>query len=511
MKIEKEDKMIKLYSESIKENVTSWIEQDIILPDTKPDAIKVVNVTVNPYVTDVEPLSSGVKVTGRLNYFIIYKANDSEMGIRGVLTSSPYSEILNLKNINTDSNITVEPKVKNVIFALPNERKISVKTEVIFRVNASNLTEVPLTQKFVNSNSIQTKIKSDKFNNIIETKCENIVSREDIMLPEENSDFGEILKVTTEIINKEYKQSYNKLLVKGDILLKILYLSTENVNEVKKAELLVPFTSMVEFNNIKDVSEFDIRYNIKDFNVKANSDITSSKTISVDYQIAVCVLMFEKEEISYVDDFYSEDNDLTYDTKNARVVKSFEKIEKNIEIKSSIENAINKDYGVVDYEVDTSYLIVKENDDKMLLEGNLKINVLSENIDSSDVESKVIDIHISERIEIDESQTNNKKVTEIKAENVSISQNKQDLSIKVNLIVCIEIDSIIDVSYAQNIDLEELTSEDLDSMSIYIVKPNDTLWSIAKKYKTNVQKIATINNIENPDVISVGQKLLIIR
>ena len=97
MKIEKEDKMIKLYSESIKENVTSWIEQDIILPDTKPDAIKVVNVTVNPYVTDVEPLSSGVKVTGRLNYFIIYKANDSEMGIRGVLTSSPYSEILNLK------------------------------------------------------------------------------------------------------------------------------------------------------------------------------------------------------------------------------------------------------------------------------------------------------------------------------------------------------------------------------------------------------------------------------
>ena len=44
---------------------------------------------------------------------------------------------------------------------------------------------------------------------------------------------------------------------------------------------------------------------------------------------------------------------------------------------------------------------------------------------------------------------------------------------------------------------------------IYIVKAGDTLYEIAKKYNTNYPKIAKDNNIKNPDLIYVGQKLKI--
>lgn len=43
----------------------------------------------------------------------------------------------------------------------------------------------------------------------------------------------------------------------------------------------------------------------------------------------------------------------------------------------------------------------------------------------------------------------------------------------------------------------------------YIVKKGDTLSSIASKYGTTYQKIAKDNNIKNPNVISIGQKLII--
>lgn len=43
----------------------------------------------------------------------------------------------------------------------------------------------------------------------------------------------------------------------------------------------------------------------------------------------------------------------------------------------------------------------------------------------------------------------------------------------------------------------------------YIVKRGDTLSGIAKKYNTTYQKIAKDNNIKDPNVISVGQKLVI--
>ena len=46
---------------------------------------------------------------------------------------------------------------------------------------------------------------------------------------------------------------------------------------------------------------------------------------------------------------------------------------------------------------------------------------------------------------------------------------------------------------------------------IYMVQPQDTLWKIAKRYRTTVEDILSINEIENPDLIYPGQKLLIIK
>lgn len=43
--------------------------------------------------------------------------------------------------------------------------------------------------------------------------------------------------------------------------------------------------------------------------------------------------------------------------------------------------------------------------------------------------------------------------------------------------------------------------------SIYIVKKGDTLSEIAKQYNTTVSKLVALNNIKNPNLIIVGQKL----
>lgn len=54
--------------------------------------------------------------------------------------------------------------------------------------------------------------------------------------------------------------------------------------------------------------------------------------------------------------------------------------------------------------------------------------------------------------------------------------------------------------------------EDQETETFYTVKRGDTLWGIAKKFYGDGRKypiIAEANNIENPDIIHTGQKLLI--
>ena len=47
-------------------------------------------------------------------------------------------------------------------------------------------------------------------------------------------------------------------------------------------------------------------------------------------------------------------------------------------------------------------------------------------------------------------------------------------------------------------------------MVIYVCKENDTLWHIAKKFKTSMDSIKQTNGIEE-DVLNAGQKLLIVK
>ena len=57
--------------------------------------------------------------------------------------------------------------------------------------------------------------------------------------------------------------------------------------------------------------------------------------------------------------------------------------------------------------------------------------------------------------------------------------------------------------------VNEMLKNNVSQETIYIVKSGDTLSGIAQKYKTSYQKIASDNNIKNPNLIFPGQKLVI--
>ncbi len=70
--------------------------------------------------------------------------------------------------------------------------------------------------------------------------------------------------------------------------------------------------------------------------------------------------------------------------------------------------------------------------------------------------------------------------------------------------------AIIKKAGLNGFDREELTSRaDPERKVVYTVKKGDTLWEIAKKYNTTVEKLAKDNGIKNPNLIYPGQRLVI--
>ena len=67
---------------------------------------------------------------------------------------------------------------------------------------------------------------------------------------------------------------------------------------------------------------------------------------------------------------------------------------------------------------------------------------------------------------------------------------------------------IIDKVEEQPLDMEKVRS--MPGITVYMVKPGDTLWDIAKKFYTTVEEICAGNKLEN-EKIEVSQPLLLIK
>jgi hypothetical protein len=495
----------------IRDSISVWIEQDILVPDTKPDAMKIINVTVNPYVTDIEVMDNKVKVTGKLNYYVIYRTNETNMGTRGLFVSLPYTQVLNVKGIKRDTDVRVKPIVKNVIYSLPNERKIAIKTEIIFKVIGVESTSINLIQRFSPDYKVEVKLNETTFNNLLNNKYNVIASKEDVMIPNENADFYEILKIDPSIINTEYKESYNKIMVKGDILVNLLYLADKQDTEIKKLSLEIPFSGMIELDNITDKSQFSIDFVINDFNIKPNTEMSTTKTMSVDYQIGVYVNMFEQESIAYVDDFYSEEKELKCERSLKRAIRDENVIVKNIDVKETLNNILPDNSKLIDYTIDTSYIVLKQIGSNVNVEGNIKIGALVQNLDTLEIENKSVDVLVNEEFTLEDIKPDTNISLDIVADKVNISQNGNDMDVRIKLNLDIKSEDMVDLNIVDKIEENDLDLTNLDSMNIYIVKPKDTLWAIAKKYNTTVDKIIKTNDLTDQTIINVGQKILIIR
>ena len=68
-----------------------------------------------------------------------------------------------------------------------------------------------------------------------------------------------------------------------------------------------------------------------------------------------------------------------------------------------------------------------------------------------------------------------------------------------------------EIGVIENISVEQSQNCNMYSMIIYFIKPGDTLWKIAKMFRSTVEDIAKVNDIEDPNKIRAGEKIYIPR
>lgn len=481
-----------------------FVEEDMIVPDSKPDILSTISTSGNICIYKKELMEEKIKIDGNVNAHVMYLADNAEDNVRGINVSLDFSKTIDAPSSRTgmllDTNINISTIECNVI----NGRKINVKVgiEVKFKIYSNE--EVSLINGITNNNDIQVLEENLKVNSLVGSGNTKAYVKDTIMI--ENTDnLAEILRVNINMVDRDIKTSYNKVLAKTEAEVRIMYLTEDN--RICTVVNKIPIVGFIDIPNVSEENICDTNYEIRNMVIKPNN--IEEHSIYIELEVEVLCMAYEEKEINLIQDLYSPFEEISCNQKEIETIANKENRRETCHIKENVNVAELTEGNLID--VNVKPMIIKESKltTRIMYEGELTLDFIFSST-TMNINTKTIRLPFEYTIDNIES-------AERLSINTQLEVQKQDFIIQTGGDVSCNIDIMFNINMYKNVslnvidNLEILENRDLEdySLIIYIVKQGDYLWKIAKRFRSTVDDIVRANAIENPNVIMPGQKLYI--
>ncbi len=489
------------YSKAIfSKNESCFADSNVIVPDSKCDIAKIVNVCAIAHVEDSKAEDGRILVSGVVDFTVLYIGESDSTPLSSITESVPFSHVIMCDNVTID--YITQAYVNSVCptFTMINSRKLKLKADICLSVSAflqcraNILSDAPLAQ---------TKKTTLSFQSARAICRKNIIVTADADIPAGKGAIDEILRKTARITDYESKTLNNKLILKGNALVSVLYLSE---NRIQDASVSVPFTEVVEADGLSPDCETQIKIVVSSLSVTPDTDLSGEyKMVDISLSLGVFITAYQKNEVLAVTDIYlphgclKKEKEFVTPTFVPTETKETEFVRETLTITSP-----NFPQGrVIDVSCKTgSPTFENEENTAVLLPVEVSILYLSDN----GVNSHTAKIQVMHKF----SQAPQSFYSDINSVSYTLSgTNQLDLRMNVDFTVQDYSQKQTEVfSFCEEV---PYTIPSRSSVIISFVKSGDTLWDIAKEYNIPVSDLAKANALTEDSILTIGQKLLIPR
>lgn len=483
---------------------------NIIVPDKKPDILKVVQVDSKACITDKVVRDNKISLSGKVCLTILYIPDSDSQNIASINSSFDFSETVNVSGVEEGMNIIASADVTRVDFNIINSRKLHIKNVLCLTYEVIEIKNVDVATG-VEDDNIEVKTESVKMKNVYDICDHEFVMNEDISLLAGQNDVSDILKTDVEITDTEYKTISGRIILKGIVNVCVLYLADNG--EIEHTENEMPFTEIVESESALDNMDCDVEYSVIDSSCEAgeNSD-GDMRDIKLSVDIMAGVKASRNEEINVISDCYVPGKNTEIKSEDIAIEENVLSVEEQNTIRDIVDfpdgvPRVKSVYNVVMTPVVSKTDIVGG---RLICEGKIDAYILylSENSENPvyslhhempytvaiDVNVSGDDLVINPRVEIKHSGYTLNAAGEIELRCI--------LNISADIVRNNEISLIDDIT---DTDMENNGA----NIVIYFTKKGDSVWDIAKRYSVPVDNILRYNNIDNQDKLRAGERIFV--
>lgn len=482
------------------------LESSIIVPDIKPDIVKPIDLSGNVCIYKKELVNGKVKIDGTIDSNIIYLVDSGDELIRGLNSNIDFSEFLEIESNVTEADIDASIVLKNMECDVLNGRKVNLKATIEISIRIYSNNGISILKDINGISGIQKLNKIVQLNSMIGKNSTKAIAKENILLNSEEK-VMEILKKEIRIINKDFKVSYNKIVAKSELSVKILYLTEDGrINFVEK---LIPIMGFIDMENVSEENICEIKYCMKNILVKLNS--TDENSIYIEAEVEISCYSYETKDIELIQDVYTPFSTIQYKQKTIKAMVGLQNVNDSYQLREQIADSDISNSRIYNVSTTTNINNIKIIGTKAIYEGEAIVNILYESTEVTRIDKREFKFPINYELNVLDGMTEENLDIMVDVEKYDISSQTDTIQINIDLNISTKMFKTIELNIIDEIEEKELEEREEYSIIIYFVKAGDTLWNIAKRYRSTVETIKQINNIEDEDKLDINQQLFIPR
>ncbi len=501
-------------------NANATMEGDIIVPDVKPDAEDIIKYDVRGFITESEINGNKIIFKGKIKLSIIYKPRSEESSAQSLRTEFMLNDFVTEENLENTELIHEDFQITDSMITVVNDRKLRYKINAVLKFLQLSSQKAEIVTNVENIPDDRLLHNTFKRCSCGGTTAGSFKVSEELTLGSDKDEIYEIWDVSILPQSAEAKPSEGKITVSGDLLLHILYMPV-NSTEPDLLEYELPFNGSFDIPSANKDSKWDMRINVLDDKITIQADEDGEeRIISFEVNMQALCRIYNTVETKYLDDAYAINQnaditrtEITYPVFICQNKNQFS-VKENVELDEK-EPPILRIYNISCNALNGTTEIYEN---KAVVEGVVEAKILyAAKDDSSPLCCHETMLPYRQTIELKGlNPINNPNIsTNIKIEHISRSVlDSRELEVKPVLTVNVCVNEEQTVSLITDLKFEELSPDflnNLASITLYVVKPGDSLWKIAKRYNSSVADILSVNNIENPDLIHPGDKIIIVK
>ncbi|MGI6747078.1 MAG: SPOCS domain-containing protein [Anaerovoracaceae bacterium] len=520
------------------------IEEDILVPDIKPDMAQILAMDGNIKLSEKD-IHTGqletdtLRISGDLTLQTLYipeRASDGEP-IVAIESKIPFKNEASFK-ASPYSDLGIKAKIESIDYTIINERKFRARATALISIKEYNNVDIEVFEGLRNE-EVQMLKENIKFTDVAFRKMDSIEVKEELVLKENMPEIYKILKYDANIVENHKQITKEKAVINASVYFNILYLGAEENTDVAKAEnsgaafkdeILVPvlyqgkteFTQFIRMDGEDDSNDQNpagskVNFDIVTLNLTAKEDGNGKKSlIEMDMNVDTELEIYKTFEKQVVTDIYHHIKDIQYETDEIGVMVQGGNGVAELSAREIIN--IPERYGNVDKIVYLSGNINEKrsfiDQAKNIVEGIVDVNLICTSDDTNKTAFNIRqEIPFRSAMEIPGITSEMTANNEIVLKDLWFDKiNSKQVEVNAGILVNTTVASQKKHQLVKNISFLESPQDNINlpGIVLYVSRDGDTIWKIAKKYRTTIDDILNINELEYGKEIKPGTKLLIV-